>query len=716
MDKKKPVFPLMKNGMITPTDFLERIKNCDWSNFIVRTENAEYLNVASAFDTENTTFFYNDKKVIDANTYSKLIKKDREKYKPGATTYIWMFGLCGLVTYGRTTEEFVDFSEKLTEYFRKVNGGLYITIPVYVHNLAYDFAFIHKYFNFEKVFSLEKRKPLTARTERGIEFRCSYLMTGVGLAKLAEKCTKYHNVKMIGDLNYDLLRHSKTNLTEKELKYCENDVRVIMNYITEQIEKEGKINKIPLTKTGYVRRECRERCLKSKKYANTISKLTLQPEEYEMLKQAFSGGFTHANPWHREEECENVTSMDFTSSYPAVMVSEYFPVSRGQKVYLPLMNEEDFEEYIKTKCCLMTVEFGQLQSRFEYEHYISKSRTDEKALKDAIVDNGRIVEAKNVCMTITEKDLEIIKKCYKVSGMRIMNMYIYKRGYLPTELIKCVLDFYKGKTTLKGIEEKLEEYQLLKEFVNAVYGMMVTDIVRDDIVYTDDWQENVSPVLEDKIEAYNKNKKRFTFYPWGVWITAHARYNLWTGIFELGPDYIYSDTDSVKYLNSEKHALYFKQYNEMIKRKMETAMKYHGLSTDEWRPKTIKGVEKPLGYWDFDGFYNKFKTLGAKKYMVEENGNIHITVAGVNKRTGADFFGRMENPFEEFKTGTVIGPDDCGKLLHQYIKGETNVILEDYTGEKYRVHQKDGVALSPIGYEIGDGKLKDLWEQIKGAY
>ncbi|MEM1506600.1 hypothetical protein RG959_25010, partial [Domibacillus sp. 8LH] len=74
-------------------------------------------------------------------------------------------------------------------------------------------------------------------------------------------------------------------------------------------------------------------------------------------------------------------------------------------------------------------------------------------------------------------------------------------------------------------------------------------------VYGDEWGFEKVDVNEE-IEKYNSSRKRFLYYAWGIWVTAYARRNLWTGILAVGNDYIYSDTDSLKVLNYEKHEPY----------------------------------------------------------------------------------------------------------------------------------------------------------------
>ncbi|MFV3037545.1 hypothetical protein ACNI5A_30920, partial [Klebsiella pneumoniae] len=60
-------------------------------------------------------------------------------------------------------------------------------IIIYVHNLAYEFQFFREMLDWEKVFSIDLRKPIYGVTKTGLEFRCSYLLSGYSLAKLGEQ-------------------------------------------------------------------------------------------------------------------------------------------------------------------------------------------------------------------------------------------------------------------------------------------------------------------------------------------------------------------------------------------------------------------------------------------------------------------------------------------------------------------------------------------------
>lgn len=672
------------NGVdMLPTIIDECLKN---EEVITTNKKIKYYNVPVAFDIETTSFTENDEK--------------------RATMYEWTLGINNAVVIGRTWKEFQSAIALIAETLQLDKHRRLI---IYVHNLAFEFQFIRKMFTWEKVFAISDRKPIYALSGYGIEFRCSYTLSGYNLAMLGDQLHKYPVQKMVGDLEYSLPRHSLTPLTDQEIKYCENDVRVVMSYIQECIERDGDITKIPLTKTGYVRNFCRNACLYEKgghrnnpykylKYRKLMSQLTLTPDEYKQLKRAFQGGFTHANAFHSGETLDNVGSFDFTSSYPAVMVSEQFPMSRGEVI--KIRSRDDFDKNLKLYCCLFDVEFIGLESITLFEHPISKSRCWD--VVGVTEDNGRIVEADRLKTTITEQDFYIIKKFYKWQQMKIGTFRRYRRGYLPTDFVKAILKLYADKTTLKGVAGREEDYLRSKEMLNSCYGMCVTDICRDEITYNGIEWGRTAVNIDEAIEKDNKSVRRFLFFAWGVWVTAYARKNLFTGIYEFKNDYVYSDTDSVKGMNIDKHQEYINRYDKIIVTKLEKALKFHHIPPEAIRPKTIKGVEKVLGVWDFEGVYTHFKALGAKRYMTEKDGEVSITVSGLSKQHAVPYLINKygDDVFDAFDDDLYIPPKYTGKLTHTYIDDEMHGVLIDYTGTPARYDELSGVHLEPAEYSL----------------
>lgn len=626
--------------------------------------------------------------------------------------YIWQFGINGRVFIGRTWKEYQNFIRDLCDAL-PVSSEL--SLIVYVHNLSYEFQFMRLWFDWEKVFALKSRTPVYAIDTNGIEYRCSYILSGYSLANLGKQLLIYPVNKKTGDLDYSLIRNSKTPLTEKEYGYCINDALVVMAYIQEQIETEGSISRIPLTKTGYVRRFCRrntvqslkERKLDAFRYREKLKKLTIEPDEYETLKRAFSGGFTHASAFYAGNVVEDVTSYDFTSSYPYVILSEQFPASKGRRV--TVSSAEELRKYLTHYCCIFDIELINVEPIFIFDHYISVSKCWYKTGYKS--DNGRLISAECIRMTITEQDYAIIRKTYDWESMQISNMWVYEKEYLPADLIRAVLTLYADKTTLKGVKGSETDYLLKKGMLNAVYGMMVTDIVRPEYAYEGkDWKDEKLPDLTEELNRYNAGFGRFLFYPWGIYVTAYARRNLWTGILEFGPDYVYSDTDSIKTVNTENHMQYIREYNRNVRKKLQNACRFHDIDMSLTEPKTIDGEKKPIGIWDYDGHYTRFKTLGAKRYMIEENGNVNITVSGLNKRVTVPYLcrdWRKDNdgtehgsPFDKFRAGLYVPAEYTGKSIHTYIDTGTRGKVTDYMGNTAAYKEKSSIHMEPAEYSL----------------
>ena len=243
-----------------------------------------------------------------------------------------------------------------------------------------------------------------------------------------------------------------------------------------------------------------------------------------------------------------------------------------------------------------------------------------------------------------------------------------------------------------------------KGMLNSCYGCMVTDPVKDEIIFDNEDGWDVNPAaLNEAIDHYNKSKNRFLFYPWGVFVTSYARRNLFSGIYELGRDYIYADTDSVKYTNREKHAEYFKNYNLNITKKIRAVLTYYNLDPEQAAPETIKGEKKQIGVWDWEtekDFYTEFKTLGAKRYIYTQKGKLHITIAGLSKKDGCLYLEKQADPYEFFNDEMSIPKENSGRLTHTYIDEPEDGLLTDYNNVKMEFHELTSVHLEPAEFTL----------------
>ena len=672
-------------GLLSQTEFLIKVNELLSSDWLVRNnKRVEYYNVPAGFDIEVSSFYQGEKK---------------PENKRGIM-YIWQFGIFNLVTTGRTWKEF----EVLISMLQKILSlNENRRLVVYVHNLPYEFQFIRKHFDWDEVFILTERKPVYATTG-GIEFRCSLkLAGGKSLANVAKDLQKYKVEKAVGNLDYEQIRTPLTPLTEKELLYCENDIRVILCYIQEKIEQDGDITKIPLTNTGYVRNYCRKECYSRwKPYRKVMESLTLEADEYSQLKRAFQGGFTHANAHYVGKVLDKVGSHDFTSSYPAVMVLEKFPMTKAEYISNGI-NESELMELLITRCCLFDIEIWGLMPKLFNEHPISRYKCP--VCENAIVDNGRIVMAEHIITTITEQDFFVYTEFYTWDRIEIKNLRTYQKNYLPKNFVKSVLNLYEKKTVLKDVEGEEVNYMISKNMINAAYGMMVTDPIRDELTYSDNTFYTIPKNIAEGIDKYNTNIRRFLFYPWGVWVTAYARANLFSGIIEMGDDYVYSDTDSIKSMNTERHEDYFNSYNAQILDKIELASQYHNLDKSLFAPYTKKGKQKIIGVWDDEGVYDKFKTLGAKRYLTMKGvqstePKYMITLAGSNKKKTMEYLVGTGDPFGKFTDGLSIPPENSGRLILSYIDNETTGTVVDMFGVQYEYHELSSIHMEKSEYNL----------------
>ena len=678
-----------------------------------------------AFDTETSSF--------------KVLEKDEKGedivFKRGCM-YLWQFGLCGEVYYGRTYDDLYNFLDSLKKTLKLSAKRKVI---VYVHNLAFDFQFIRSHFHVSEIFAREERKVMYAEIDECIVFKCSYILTNKSLDMLSEET---ETKKLVGDLDYELLRTPDTKLTEPEKRYAENDIKILLEYISKQIEKEKNITKIPLTSTGYVRRYYLNKLQNGnfKKYKDKYnSVIQLGYKIFKALEKAFAGGYTHANYINVGILQELIKSIDFTSSYPFVIISCKFPIKKFQ--HIKIQKKSQFEKYVQERPCVFEIIFEKIEAKSSITT-ISKSKCsflkkDEESTEtyetEAVTDNGRLVYAEYVSMWITDVDFDVIKKFYDITDYVITDFYCSEYGYLPKELIECTLKLYQDKTVLKGVDGREEEYQLLKALLNSMYGMCVTNPLAYDIEYDDikGWktldeisEEEASEKLKKSVESYSS----VLSFAWGVWITAHARKNLLEMVSIIGDDVIYCDTDSIKYKNYEKYENIISEYNNKLFQRAVEACNFYKLDVKMLTPCDINGVKHPIGIFTDEGVYEFFKTLGSKRYISCKKDVISLTVSGVNKKEFYKYlvklFGgeivkkngeikgyKVNNESEMLKIfnmfefyfmgeGFDIPADYTGKLTHFYGDVPFSCTVTDYQGHKTLIEEKTYVHLEKQPFQM----------------
>ena len=693
---------------------------------IIKASAAEYYNIPAAFDIETTSY----------TIPSPSGKEDETEKK--ALMYIWQFGINGTVIYGRTWDDWVNMLHQLVDYLDLSERR---KIIIYVHNLGYEFQFMRKWLKWDKIFAIKKRRPVYA-ISGGLEFRCSLFLSNYSLEYIGLNLLhRYPVKKLVGNLDYSLMRHSYTPLTDDELAYCVNDVKVVMSYIQEKIEQDGDITKIPLTNTGYVRNYCRAECFTggvlseeekrkiSLNYHSLMKSLQIRStDEYDQLKRAFMGGFTHASAlWSNKSITtfnasfvgdvlvNSIEGSDIISSYPGEMLRSKFPMTQFEFLG-NVESDKIFQHLLKNYCCVFDVEFTKLYPKVEYENPLSLSHCHTEG--EVCVNNGRIVAAERCFTTLTELDWDTITKFYEWDSIKVINMRISHKGYLPKDLILAILKLYADKTSLKGVEGKEIEYLVSKNMINAAFGMMVTAIVRGEFNYNidnDQWSILEADV-DSQLAKYNRNFNRFLYYAWGVWVTAHARHSLFEAIHEFGEDYIYADTDSIKGVNFKDHEEFFFKKNNRVIRDLLAMCNHYGIPFSKCCPKTPKGVPKIPGTWEHDSVYLAFKTCGAKRYIYElPDHELSLTVSGLNKKYAIPYLLQeykhdYELIFDAFGEGFFVPAGHTGKMTLTYIDEASAGVLVDYLGNRAIWHEKSSIHMESQSYRMSmlDDYLKFL--------
>ena len=622
-----------------------------------------------------------------------------------AVVYSYALAIDDTIYHARSTDEFFSLLEKIAA---EMELSLDHRLVIYVHNLAYEWQFIKHYMSWESAFAISSdRRIVRAVSKLGIEFRCSYVLTNKPLAAVGKDVGVQ---KMVGDIDHTLIRNSITPLTDEEMGYIDNDVRILIEFERQALAQEGgsieqALHSIPITKTGYVRRRMRKAALADPAYEQLISELTLNEETYTLARHSFQGGYTHANSTVMGQEMGDTVAVDLASSYPSSMLQFTYPMSSFHSVAHEFTAEE-LDKCIGHIHFFVTFVVYDAVSRYPFP-YISLSKA--LFISDPSVDNGRVYSAASMTLTMTDVDWQIFRRCYDVESIEIVDVMMAPAEYLPAAITDPIVAMYGDKTALKGVAGQEVNYRSAKEDINGVYGSIAMDPVRTDFEFNAEGSEFVAtiPTTEDALSKLNNSRSRYLFYPWAAWVTAYSRYILLMTMYDLidaGVTVMYCDTDSIYHKPSPKAQGIIDRVNSEVRERLSTAMHYRWFYAsdeeveDALAPKDIKGVRHHIGLFEVDGHYDNFKTLGAKRYAVMKGDQFKITVAGLSK--GAASYIEENGGMEAFVDGLTVPAEKSGRLTHTYSEETARNLITDYMGNTCRMEQRGFIHLEPSPYVL----------------
>ena len=672
----------LKDWLYSQEPQLYTIKQGKYSN--------NYWDLKCGFDIETTTYI------------------DR------AYMYIWQIGINNKAFFGNTWEEFNDCLDIINKYIDYLNNQkakekhkkeFKAHAICFIHNIAFEWQFVRKEINITDVFLKSLREPLYFESNN-IKFLDSFQITHMSLAKLAKRYCSTQ--KMVGDIDYTILRNATDgkNLTDKEMKYCENDVLILCEFAEYYFNKYISNNELIYTETSIVRHSLKK-AFKEQTQLTKQDIFEMYPKtfnEYLMyMEYLFAGGWVKSSVDAFGKVLTNIKCKDITSSYPAQIAHRYYPISKFKAIKID--SKQMFNNMLSRYCCILDVTLYNVK-KTTIHSIISTSKIINNDVGRILVDTGRIAEVEKVRLLMTELDWEIFNKFYDYDKFKIIinNFKIAVRGKLPDYVVSTMLDAYERKEELK-LQGK--DYFNEKCFVNMFYGCFVTKIHKFNYVFK-------NGEITKELNDYYKQIKSSVLSPfWGIWCTSWARYQELSAVYENADCVVYGDTDSVKGYNMPDD--YFNSYNNVQIEKNKKLCEKYNKNFD---------LIKELGCWDSEPTYQLFKTIGCKRYIgFDENNKLSVTIAGVPKGTLENIVGIKADKYKKYYTNSkkVLKVMDLLKDGQSFKNCKTGATYNDnehsdiINGEL--MISKSSVAINNIDFTIKvSSEYKDYINQVIDMY
>ena len=516
------------------------------------------------------------------------------------------------VTVLTTIEEFLDYCEQLPDKSK-----------IYFHNLSFDGSYIVDYLirAGEAVeVSIFSRKWYSVKW-KNIEFRDSLKLLPSTSVKVMPKQFNLPIKKLDDYYDYTRIRKIGEQLTPDEIQYIKNDVTIVA--LTMQKLIEAGFNVTYLTIGSFVYAMINRSMPEGTKRSHE----DIKPEDDQVLRKAYYGGYTAVNERYKGKTVHNITAVDYNSMYPSMML--FAPMPIGKPHYLDA--SANIDEYIDDDHFVIV--------EFEAENIDLKPNCFPTLTR-----KGFVAKYKNhfdvFSASLVWSDYERARQNYTFGGITIKRYIVFNAttgDFNP--VIKNLRELKEEASELdeNGKYIKAGVRQFAKLCLNSMYGKFAQSLINERRFIELDEIEDHLVETPDPEQEVGKGK----YLPVSIAVTAAARKALFEVYDRIGYDRIvYSDTDSI----------YIKDYNG------EMADIIHDSDFGKW------AIER-------EGFSGKF--LHAKCYMTDYGDYKDIKVAGLPKT--ADI---SKVTFDDFEAGLSFSKV---KLIPKYVHGGVRLNPVDFT-------------------------------------
>lgn len=496
---------------------------------------------------------------------------------------VWAWAVCEVgsdetVEHGNRIDTFVDWMRA------------HCNCQLYFHNLGFDGTFLMDWLEKSGWAWVSDSKHATDKTfttlisDMSSVYQICLYFTPMWHVRIwdsfkiipmsvAQMAKSYDLPIMKGELDYEAYREPGHDLTDEEIAYIDNDVRIV-----------AKVLKL-FSDAGLVRMTAGSNALSD--YKRMIGGKRgfervyprLEAEEDVFIRKAYRGGFTYVAPRFAGKRLGAGIVLDVNSLYPSVMHDRPLPTGRplwfdGDPDSREDCRREDRPLWVASVTCEFWLRDDHIPCvqmkgnfRFRPTEYVTDSHGE-------------------VTLTVTSVDWDLMCRQYHMSHVRFNGGYDFKASEWQ---FKEYVDKWTEVKVRATEEGNPGQRGIAKLMLNSLYGKFAAKT------------RGVSryPMIdEDGVLRYRdlpEEDRRGVYLPVGVFVTAWARFKTITSAQSVYGRFVYADTDSL-----------------------------HLLGTDE--PEGIDVDPVRLGAWKHESTFDEAKFLRAKTYVEHEVGAERLTV------------------------------------------------------------------------------------------